>query len=103
MMGLVLRDLDCETVTVATSVEAYEVARQQALDRIVVDYDLPDAEPAVLIQRLRSAQGTETPVAIVTSNPKVVLDPGAEIILRPFSPDSLIERLRPLVNESTPA
>ena len=90
-------------VDVATDIEAAEATLQLAsYDLIVLDLTLPDGDGRALLRSLRR-RGQGVPVLVATARSDLLqrvdtLDEGADdYLVKPFSPDELLARVRALL------
>lgn len=76
-----------------------------AVKLILLDWEMPDLSGPEVLKRIR-AQGIETPVVMLTSKNTIsdmqaVMDAGAsEYIMKPFTPEILIEKIRATLGET---
>jgi two-component system chemotaxis response regulator CheY len=87
-----------------SGLEALEVVRQQELDLILSDINMPAMDGLQFLQQLQALEhGREVPVLMITSEAneshvRQALSSGARGYLRkPFTPDQIRQRLLPLV------
>ncbi len=91
--------------TVAQAVEALELA---AYDLVILDLSLPDGDGGAVLRHLRAA-GNTLPVLVATARGDVVervrtLDRGADdYLVKPFSPEELLARIRALLRRPAQA
>lgn len=89
-------------------IEALLAIRQQPPDLVILDWMLPDLSGVEVCRRLR-ATGLRVPVLMLTGRDAVTdrveaLDAGADdYLVKPFSIEELLARLRALVRRSHPA
>jgi CheY-like chemotaxis protein len=99
---------DFELIKAYNGVEALEIARNQHLDLILLDWEMPEMDGIDVLRVLKSeVKIDEIPVVMVTSNTtsehlKTAIEAGAADFLRkPIDPIELIARVRSVVKIST--
>jgi two-component system response regulator MprA len=86
--------------------EALRIAREQALDVVVLDVMLPGMDGLEICRRLR--RGTNVPILMLTARDAVTdriagLDSGADdYLVKPFDFDELLARVRALLRRAQP-
>ena len=99
LVYLHLRDLGCETVSIENGREAFEVAKEQKFDLLILDIMLPDMDGITICQKLRALE-IQTPILMLTAKAeefdKVMgLESGADDYLtKPFGIRELIARVK---------
>lgn len=105
LLAMALRYDGWQVETAATGAEAIETARRFAPDVMVLDVMLPDFDGMQVLSRLRSS-GELMPVLFLTALDSVddrvkgFTAGGDDYVVKPFSIEELIARLRALVRRS---
>lgn len=99
LVNLHLSDLGCETVSIENGRKAFEVAKDQKFNLIILDIMLPDMDGITICQKLRALE-IHTPILMLTAKAeefdKVMgLESGADDYLtKPFGVRELIARVK---------
>ena len=105
LVELHLNDLDFEVKTSANGKEAFELAKSEPFDLIVLDIMLPEMDGIAICQKLRALDVT-TPILMLTAKAeefdKVMgLESGADDYLtKPFGIRELIARVKAILRRS---
>lgn len=102
ILSSVLASIDGLTIfEAADGAEAQEVMKNQSIDGVILDYQLPDISGEELLQRFKSSTLTRQPDVIMLSardEQELIdkwLDLGAKAVIRkPFNPFELLAQLR---------
>jgi len=103
-----LREEGYDAIGARTAHDARSVMRAQAVDAVVLDLVLPDNDGFGLLSNFR-ATGFTGPILVVTARDTTQdriegLDTGADdYLIKPFSFDELLARLRALLRRTAPA
>jgi len=75
--------------------EGIEMLQKNDYDLLVIDIHLPYRSGLELIKFVRSEQGKDTPVIILTAGELGISD----YIVKPFNPSDLVSRIKSLLNK----
>jgi two-component system response regulator MprA len=95
-----------QVLVAADGLEALRIAREQALDMVVLDVMLPNLDGLEVCRRLR--RGTDIPILMLTARDAVPdriagLDSGADdYLIKPFDFDELVARIRAQLRRTQP-
>lgn len=105
LVELHLSDLNCETTAIDRGQKAFEVAKTQSFDLIILDLMLPEMDGLTICQKLRALE-VHTPILMLTAKAeefdKVMgLESGADdYMTKPFGIRELIARVKAILRRA---
>jgi two-component system chemotaxis response regulator CheY len=104
MLAAVLRDSGYQVVEAEDGVKALEVAKQQPVDVVLTDQNMPNMDGLSLVKSLRGLPDyRDTPIMMLTTESSAEMkqkgrDAGATgWMVKPFDPDKLLRMVKALV------
>lgn len=98
---------NCSVRPASTAAEALRLTASEDLDLIILDLGLPDLDGCAALRMIRGV--SDVPVIVVTARREEssvikLLDSGADdYVVKPFSSEQLIARMRALLRRTAPA
>jgi DNA-binding response OmpR family regulator len=105
LVELHLSDMNCETTAIDRGQKAFEVAKTQSFDLIILDLMLPEMDGLTICQKLRALE-VHTPILMLTAKAeefdKVMgLESGADdYMTKPFGIRELIARVKAILRRA---